>query len=158
MADPPQKLWSVLTFLQAKCDAENVEILAVFEDYGASHQGTMKREKFCTALKDSFSRCYFTQEVLDDIVAHYGVGYLDRRGTRENIAWKDFCEDLRKAPRMVRPGSPEHSVMEQARGKGHIPGRGELPTPVRGWQPEPGFKEVKAGELLPHDVFNNNTF
>ena len=96
----------------------------------------MKREKFCTALKDNFSRCYFTQEVLSEITGHYGVGYRDKRGLRENVAWKDFCEDLLEADRHVRPGSPEaHGAAECARGKGHIPGKGELPTPVRGWQP-----------------------
>ena len=82
----------------------------------------MKREKFCTALKDNFARVHFTQEVMDEIASHYSVGYKDPRGKREHVAWKDFCEDLQKAHMHVRPGSPEADSVAQARGKGHIPG------------------------------------
>ena len=31
VADPPQELWKVLAFLQAKCETENIEISAMFE-------------------------------------------------------------------------------------------------------------------------------
>ena len=57
------------------------------------------------------------------------------QGLRENVAWKDFCEDLLSAHKHVRPGTPDADEAAQARGKGHIPGRGLLPDPVRGWQP-----------------------
>ena len=32
--DPPPELWTVLAFLQAKCEVENVEIISVFEVRG----------------------------------------------------------------------------------------------------------------------------
>ena len=32
--DPPQSLWKMLAFLQAKCETENVEISSVFEASG----------------------------------------------------------------------------------------------------------------------------
>ena len=118
--DPPQNIWGILAFLQAKCEAENVEIISVFEvcgyplvccrgpddltlaasrclvwqDNGGSHHGTMKREKFCTALKDNFSRCYFTQDLLDELTGHYGIGYVDKRGFKENVAWKVRAHDF----------------------------------------------------------------
>ena len=95
----------------------------------------MKREKFCTALKDYFLRVNFTPEILDALTGHYGIGYKDARGTREHVAWKDFCEDLLSANTHVRPGSPEHDHAQEARGKGHIPGLGVLPAATRGWQP-----------------------
>ena len=110
--------------------------LLLCQDHGASQTGVMKREKFLTALKDNFSRCYFTQELLDEITNHYGVGYKDQRGVKESVGWKDFTEDVLRAHTMVRPGSPEAASAEQARGKGHIPGKGMLPMPVRGWQPQ----------------------
>ena len=68
--DPPPSLWNKLAFLSAKCETENIEILSIFEvrfathgllfccthdivhsavvrhvqEYGADHQGMMKRE------------------------------------------------------------------------------------------------------------------
>ena len=66
--------------------------------------------------------------------------YRDKRDRKESVAWKDFCEDLQDAHKHARPGSPEHDSAQQARGKGHIPGRGELPPAVKGWQPAPSKK------------------
>ena len=164
VADPSPEVWKILAFLQAKCETENIEIIAVFEVSAAAHvqsrlpvrnsesactaraqeqgggplqhSGVMKREKFCTALKDNFTRCHFPMDLLKDITAHYGIGYMDPRGNRENVAWKDFCEDVLRAHEFAQapPGSPG-SPTAGARGKGHIPGRGELPPPVLGWQP-----------------------
>lgn len=50
---------------------------------------------------------------------------------------QDFCEDLLAAHQHVRPGSPdaESAYVHEARGKGHIPGKGVIPSAVRGWQP-----------------------
>ena len=83
--DPPESLWATLAFLQAKCQTENIEIISIFEDAGGGHHGVMKREKFCTALKDNFTRCFFPKELLDEVTGHYGVGYKDQRGMRECV-------------------------------------------------------------------------
>ena len=64
-----------------------------------------------------------------------GVGYTDPRGNKEEVAWKDFCEDLLTAHEHIRPGTPDFDAVEEAKGKGHIPGKGQLPQGVMGWQP-----------------------
>ena len=64
-----------------------------------------------------------------------GVGYTDPRGNKEEVAWKDFCEDLLTAHEHIRPGTPDFDAVEEAKGKGHIPGKGQLPQVVMGWQP-----------------------
>ena len=64
-----------------------------------------------------------------------GVGYTDPRGNKEEVAWKDFCEDLLSAHEHIRPGTPDFEMVDEARGKGQIPGKGELPQVVMGWQP-----------------------
>ena len=132
--DPPPALWDKLAWLGAKCDTENLEILSIFEDFGGNHHGLMKREKFCTALKDSFSRYHFDAGLLREITDHYGVGYKDPRGLRENVAWKDFCEDVLTAMKHVTPESRAKAT-EMARGKGVVPGK-QNTAPVLGWQPE----------------------
>ena len=79
VAEPPLALWEKLAFVGAKCDTENIEILSVFEDNGGNHHGMMKRERFCTALKDSFTRYHFDEALLREITDHYGVGYKNPR-------------------------------------------------------------------------------
>lgn len=97
---------------RARCTADghrtcSNDALIDFQDSGGSHHGTMKREKFCTALKDNFSRCYFTQELMDEITGHYGIGYRDPRGLKENVAWK-VCTRPRLST-SHRKRSPRHT-------------------------------------------------
>ena len=72
----------------------------------------MKTHKFFSSLKDNFARVYFTQELLDDITGHYGVGYKDKRGLRENVGWKDFVE--------VRTARRRDAIRPHARARGSI--------------------------------------
>ena len=57
------------------------------------------------------------------------------QGLRENVAWKDFCEDVLAAHKRVPPDVFEQKVAAAARGKGEIPGKPTV-KPVLGWQPE----------------------
>ena len=43
--DPPQELWKVLAFLQAKCDIETIEIISVFEVRASCNARPCKRTK-----------------------------------------------------------------------------------------------------------------
>ena len=54
----------------------------------------MKTSNFFSALKDNFGRFDIRPEVIEALEDHYGCGYEDPRGRHENIAWKDFCEDV----------------------------------------------------------------
>ena len=102
--DPPQKMWSVLAAFMYKCEVENINIETVFEEGGGNHYGQMKTHKFFSSLKDNFGRFDIRAEILDDILNAYGVGYRDPRGRYENIAWKDFCEDVRKSKELDTSG------------------------------------------------------
>ena len=57
----------------------------------------MKTHKFFSSLKDNMLRFDIKPEILDDILEAYGSGYRDPRGRYENIAWKDFCEDVHRS-------------------------------------------------------------
>ena len=110
VADPPPEMWPVLAAIKYKCEVENIELVSVFEEGGGTHFGNMKTHKFFSVLKDNFQRYNFGVDVYDAIMNHYGCGYKDPRGRYENIAWKDFCEDVRhrRAPRSrprLRPRS-----------------------------------------------------
>jgi len=94
VADPPQKMWAVLAAIKYKCEVENINLETIFEEGGGSHFGTMKTHKFFSSFKDNFFRFDVRPEIYDDILQHYGTGYCDPRGRFENIAWKDFCEDV----------------------------------------------------------------
>lgn len=94
VADPPPEMWPILAALKYKCEVENIELVSVFEEGGDTHFGNMKTHKFFSVLKDNFQRYNFGVDVLDAIMNHYGCGYRDPRGRYENIAWKDFCEDV----------------------------------------------------------------
>ena len=132
--DPPQQLWDKLAFLTAKVQTENIDLLSVFEEFGGNHHGIMKREKFCTALKDSFPRYHFNDELLGEICTHYGTGYTNPRGKRESVGWKDFCEDVHTARQHVSDAHWQQIVGGAARGKGETPGQPRV-QPVLGWQP-----------------------
>jgi len=97
VADPPQKLWAVLAAFQYKCEVENINLETIFEEGGGTHFGTMKTHKFFSSLKDNFGRFDIKEQIIEDIEDHYGCGYEDPRGRHENIAWKDFCEDVRRS-------------------------------------------------------------
>lgn len=97
VADPPQKLWAVLAAFKYKCEVENIELVSVFEEGGGNHFGVMKTSNFFSALKDNFGRYDIRSEIIEDIEDHYGCGYEDPRGRHENIAWKDFCEDVERS-------------------------------------------------------------
>jgi len=132
--DPPMVIWNALADVQAKCEAENIAIGEMMQEGGGNRHGLMKREKFCTALKDNLPRLNVSAELLQAITGHYGVGYKDPRGQRENVAWCDFCEDVLKAKTVVDPRVWNDAVVRAA-GKGRVPG---APDPVprpRGWQP-----------------------
>ena len=57
----------------------------------------MKTSNFFSSLKDNFSRFDIRPEGIESIEDHYGCGYEDPRGRHENIAWKDFCEDVNRS-------------------------------------------------------------
>jgi len=94
VADPPQRMWAVLACFKYKCEVENINLETIFEEGGGTHFGTMKTHKFFSSLKDNFGRFHITEEIIEDIEDHYGCGYEDPRGRHENVAWKDFCEDV----------------------------------------------------------------
>jgi hypothetical protein len=62
------------------------------------------------------------------------VGYKNPRGHRENVGWKDFCEDVLSAQAHVSPEHWQQTVKEAARGKGETPGQPRV-QPTLGWQP-----------------------
>jgi len=97
VADPPQKMWAVLAAFKYKCEVENIEMVSVFEEGGGNHFGVMKTSNFFSSLKDNFGRFDIRPEVIEAIEDHYGCGYEDPRGRHENIAWKDFCEDVERS-------------------------------------------------------------
>ena len=109
VADPPDKLWPVLAAFAYKCEYENMELVSVFEEGGGTHFGVMKTHKFFIALKDNFGRYDIRPEVIECIEDHYGCGYEDPRGYHENIAWKDFCEDVGRAKVMADKVDPKAS-------------------------------------------------
>lgn len=94
VADPPQKLWAVLAAFKYKCEVENIELVSIFEEGGGNHFGAMKTSNFFSSLKTNFARYDIKEEVIETIEDHYGCGYEDPRGRHENVAWKDFCEDV----------------------------------------------------------------
>jgi len=94
VADPPQKMWAVLAAIKYKCEVENIELVSIFEEGGGNHFGVMKTSNFFSSLKDNFGRFDIRPEVIEAIEDHYGCGYEDPRGRHENVAWKDFCEDV----------------------------------------------------------------
>ena len=48
-------------------------------------------------MKIHFQRYDIKEEILEALEDHYGCGYEDPRGRHENIAWKDFCEDVERS-------------------------------------------------------------
>jgi len=97
VADPPQRMWAVLAAIKYKCEVENIELVSIFEEGGGNHFGCMKTSNFFSALKDNFGRFDIRPEIIEDIEDHYGCGYEDPRGRHENVAWKDFCEDVERS-------------------------------------------------------------
>ena len=67
------------------------------QEGGGNHFGAMKTSNFFSALKDNFARYDIRPEIMEDIEDHYGCGYEDPRGRHENVAWKDFCEDVARS-------------------------------------------------------------
>ena len=97
VADPPPKLWPVLAAFQHKCLVENINLETIFEEGGGNHFGVMKTSNFFSTLKDNFQRYEIKEEIIQDLLAHYGVGYKDPRGRFEKVGWMDFCEDVRRS-------------------------------------------------------------
>ena len=64
------------------------------QEGGGNHFGVMKTSNFFSSLKDNFGRFDIRPEIIESLEDHYGCGYEDPRGRHENIAWKDFCEDV----------------------------------------------------------------
>ena len=69
----------------------------------------MKTSNFFSSLKDNFSRYDIRNEVIESLEDHYGCGYEDPRGNHENIAWKDFCEDVGRSKEMASKVDPKAS-------------------------------------------------
>jgi hypothetical protein len=109
VADPPDNMWPVLAALKYRCDYENTHLDTIFFEGGGTHFGNMKTHKFFCSLKDNFQRYKFGEDVMDAIMAHYGCGYRDPRGRYENIAWKDFCEDVHKSKEKAYEVDPKAS-------------------------------------------------
>jgi len=94
---PPDSMWPLLYAIQLKCQDENINLEGVMEEGGGTHYGMMKRTQFESTLKTNLPRYHITEETYAAIRNHYGCGYKDPRGFRENVAWKDFCEDVHDA-------------------------------------------------------------
>ena len=131
---PTQSLWGILADIEAKCEVENLDIVDLLSNLGGNNRGMMKRNAFQTALKDHMPRLHMPESILNAITSHYGVGYANPRGDKENIAWADFAEDVMKADKNV-PSSVWEEAKSRAYTKGKEPGSPDRPPPVRGWQP-----------------------
>merc|ERR1712216_801765 len=97
VADPPTKLWPILAAFLHKCNVENIHLETIFEEGGGNHFGVMKTSNFFSSLKQGFPRYDIKEEIYNDLMAHYGVGYKDPRGRFNKIGWMDFCEDVRRS-------------------------------------------------------------
>lgn len=95
--DPPTKLWPVLAAMEYYCRHHNMHLETLFEEGGGNHFGVMTNTNFFSTMKDNFHRFSFDEQIMTDIMLHYGVGYKDPRGRFEKIGWMDFCEDVHRA-------------------------------------------------------------
>jgi len=95
--DPPTKLWPVLASMEYYCRHANMHLESIFSEGGGNHFGVMKNTNFFSTMKDNFTRFQFAEEILIDLMQHYGVGYKDPRGRYEKIGWMDFCEDVHRS-------------------------------------------------------------
>ena len=75
VAPPPDEMWPILYCLKRKCEDENIELNSIFEEGGGTHFGVMKMQQFESTLTVNFSRFQFTEDTLQRIRSHYGVGY-----------------------------------------------------------------------------------
>lgn len=67
----------------------------MFQNAGGTRYGTISKRLFCSALTDTFHRHRFSEELLFQIVSHYGTGAEDIfNGAKELVAWCDFVEDV----------------------------------------------------------------
>ena len=73
----------------------------------------MQSHKFFATLKDNFRRYDIKPDAIEAISEAYGCGYVDVRGHKESIAWKDFCEDLERAKDFAGTGVAEHLAMSR---------------------------------------------
>ena len=79
VAPPPDEMWPILYCLKRKCEDENIELNSIFEEGGGTHFGVMKMQQFESTLTVNFSRFQFTEDTLQRIRSHYGVGYKVRK-------------------------------------------------------------------------------
>eukprot|EP00325_Prymnesiales_sp_UTEX-LB-985_P027545 CAMPEP_0174715854 /NCGR_PEP_ID=MMETSP1094-20130205/22651_1 /TAXON_ID=156173 /ORGANISM="Chrysochromulina brevifilum, Strain UTEX LB 985" /LENGTH=151 /DNA_ID=CAMNT_0015915517 /DNA_START=41 /DNA_END=496 /DNA_ORIENTATION=- len=94
---PTRDLWPILFALRLKCEDENIELESRFIEGTGNKFGLIARAKFETVFVDTFSRYHITDDTLARIRDHYGTGYTDVRGYKENVSFKDFCEDVMNA-------------------------------------------------------------
>ena len=97
MADRYADLWPVLACIRYKTITDHLDLFAIFEEAGSHPNGTMSARKFKSALVVNFKSFEIVADVLAAIEEAYGCGYQDVRGKYENIAWRDFCDDVERS-------------------------------------------------------------
>ena len=105
VGDPPDELLPTLYSIQQSASVASIDLYSIFVDAGSSPNGTISPNRFNTALKD-YIRHHLTRTDFALINQCYGVGYRHGRGEFEQIAWKDFCEDVGRVATGVSPDPP----------------------------------------------------
>ena len=98
VAPPPDEMWPILYFIKRKCEDENIELPSIFEEGGGTHFGVMKMQQFESTLTVNFSRVQFTQDTLQRIRSHYGVGYQVSETTHLAVGWRHAAACRPQAP------------------------------------------------------------
>ena len=65
------------------------------QEAGGTRYGTVKKMRFDSAMRVAFHHFKFTEQMMADIIAWYGVGQDDLvSGGKDMVAWRDFTNDV----------------------------------------------------------------
>jgi len=92
--------------LRKKAKSEGIDMERTFQAAGGSRYGTIKKARFDSSLRVAFHHFRFSEPMMADLVAWYGVGQEDTvLGGKDQVAWRDFTNDVL----MALPPSPEQT-------------------------------------------------
>ena len=93
--DPPEKLKKWLLLLKIQNQSKGIGLEQQLRFAGAKSNGLMQKDQFGIALTSYIYREWFwSKQLLKSIYIAYGTGLEEPDGTKESVAWKDFCEDV----------------------------------------------------------------
>ena len=81
--EPPSELVPILREFTAVCVGEGIDLNSQFEERGMSegghriNAGIMLKRNFKAGVRETFKRMHFTEEILNGLALHYGVGQDD---------------------------------------------------------------------------------